>query len=74
METRKTLGGYGALIKTYPACFGDMYSLTEAEMMDKCLSCPHFRRCEKGSPSSIDVTSTVIPREPDRDQEYKVKW
>ena len=65
--------------KKYPTCFGNMYSLTDAEMMEKCLSCPHFRRCEKGSPNSIEIDMTpasiMIPPEPETDTEYsRVRW
>jgi len=45
--------------KKYPPCFGNMYSLTDAEMMERCLSCPHFRRCEKGSPNDLVICSSI---------------
>jgi len=64
--------------KKYPPCFGNMYSLSEAEMMDNCLSCPHFKRCEKYSPCTLEIdaipVSVRIPQEPGIDLEYRVRW
>ena len=59
--------------KERPACYGGMYELTEDEMAERCLSCPHFNDCKKLRPEELGAGPT-IPQEADTDKEYKVKW
>lgn len=59
--------------KERPACFGSMYYRVDEEMV-LCLTCPHFKDCEKRSVGPTEE-GPHIPKEEEEDLEYgRVKW
>jgi len=54
-----------------------MYDLDEEEMCARCVlgGCRFFNDCKKiGGGVEAMPAGSMIPREPDVDHEYKVKW
>ena len=58
-----------------PNCFGAMHTLNEENMAAQCLPCRFFNRCRlKSEHMRVLTQGPAIPRQPDADQEYRIKW
>ena len=58
-----------------PSCFGTMHTLGEENMATRCLPCRFFNRCRlKSEHTRILTQGPAIPRQPDTDKEYDIKW
>ena len=58
-----------------PGCYGNMYTLGEDHMAENCLGCPSFNKCKQiGGGVETAPVNVLIPMEPAKDHEYRVRW